>query len=280
VVSYKWTDRSGAQHELKMPHFCLTNIDKIHAHFRQYIVRAKWSYLESLVQRGDDELAWMTVSTAMAYARQKPGSLVADALDLWAISRMIEIPWQMCGEDTLGVERVKDKGSPHFGKIPIPPIMDTQLDQVVIQRILKPLRQSVVDKFEHMITPAKPEAWWEVYLASFVLLNHIERLARHSVDHARTHTMRVSISGDNMNSFCRVVIEFWRVNKGFGLANAVFPYRQSTPTPSSSKPSSTRPNPSSPASTLSATAPRRCGSTGPRPRRPPWPNWTASRSSL
>ncbi|KAK4033830.1 hypothetical protein C8A01DRAFT_19292 [Parachaetomium inaequale] len=171
VVSYKWHDRSGQSHELKMPHFCLTNMEKIHRHFRQYIDSAKWSYLTSL--ETEDEL----------------DSLVADSLDLWAISRMIEIPWQMCGPDTLGVDLVTDPTSPQRGRVPIPPMMDTQLDQIVIQFILTPLRERVVEKFEQLITPAKRDAWWEVYLSAFILLNHIERLARHSVSHARTHTM-------------------------------------------------------------------------------------------
>jgi hypothetical protein len=105
---------------------------------------------------------------------------------------MIEIPWQMCGTDTLGVSPVRDATSPHHGKIPIPPIMDTQLDQIVIRLILNPLRAKVVQKFEKLITPAKPENWWEVYLSAFIMLNHIERLAMHSVAHARTHTMAVS----------------------------------------------------------------------------------------
>jgi hypothetical protein len=72
VVSYKWRDRSSQLHELKMPHFCLTNMDKVHSHFKQYISVAKWSYLRSL--ETEDELAWMTVSTAMDYANRKPVS--------------------------------------------------------------------------------------------------------------------------------------------------------------------------------------------------------------
>ena len=117
--------------------------------------------------------------------------MVADTLDLWAISRMIEIPWEMCGDDTLGVSQINDPSSPHYGNVPIPPIMDTQLDQIVIQNFLIPLRETVVRKFEQLITPARPEAWWDVYLSAFILLNHIERLARHSVFQARRHTMPV-----------------------------------------------------------------------------------------
>ncbi|KAL2143606.1 hypothetical protein VTI28DRAFT_10191 [Corynascus sepedonium] len=191
VVSYKWRN-SGKLHELRMPDFCLTNMKEVYYHFRQYIDSAKWAYLESL--ETEDELAWMTVSTAMQYARRNPNSLVADCLHLWAIARMIEIPWEMCGLDTLGVSPVTDPTSPHKGRIPIPPIMDTQLDQVVIRSVLMPLREKVIQKFESLITPVKREAWWEVYLSSFIILNHIERLARHSVVHARTHTMRSKYS--------------------------------------------------------------------------------------
>ena len=115
-------------------------------------------------------------------------------LNLWAISRMIEIPWEMCGSDTLGVSRIDDADSPHHGKIPIPPNMDTQLDQIVIQHFLNPLRARLLQKLEQRITPPKPETWFEMYLSAFVLLNHIERLARHSVSHAKLHTMRVSVS--------------------------------------------------------------------------------------
>ncbi|KAL2020429.1 hypothetical protein VTK56DRAFT_8395 [Thermocarpiscus australiensis] len=192
VISYKWKDVSGKDHELRMPTFCLTNIEKVCTHFRDYIDSAKWSYLKSL--ESEDELAWMTVSMAMEYAKSRSDSLVADTLSLWAISRIIEIPWEMFGTDTLDVMPVSDPGSPHYGKIPVPPIMDTQLDQIVIQLVLKPLRARVIQKLEQLITPAKPEMWFEIYLSAFILLNHIERLAKHSVVHAETHCMPTKYS--------------------------------------------------------------------------------------
>ena len=107
---------------------------------------------------------------------------------------MIEIPWEMCGEETLGVARVEDESNPHFGRIPIPPNMDTQLDQVVIKAILNPLKEQVIGKLEERITPAKPEAWFETYLTAFILLSHVERLAKHSAFHARLHTMPVILN--------------------------------------------------------------------------------------
>ncbi|KAK0744840.1 hypothetical protein B0T21DRAFT_358540 [Apiosordaria backusii] len=195
-LSYHWKDSSGNSHEMKMPPFTLTNLDKIHAHFRQYIDSAKWSYLESLKGQQDDDLTWMTVSMAMEYARRRPDSLVADTLDMWAVSRMIEIPWEICGqrEDTLGMSAVREPENPHNGKIPIPPIMDTLLDQIVIKNFLRPLRERVINKFEQLISPARPEVWFEIYLTAFIILNHIERLAKHSASHARLHSMPTKYS--------------------------------------------------------------------------------------
>jgi hypothetical protein len=114
------------------------------------------------------------------------------ALDLWAISRMIEIEWEMCGPDTLGVSRITDETNPRKGKIPIPPMMDTQLDQIVIKEVLYPLKKKFLDRFEAKISPMRTEDWFDIYLTSFIVLNHIERLAHHSAYHAKLHSMPVS----------------------------------------------------------------------------------------
>ena len=114
------------------------------------------------------------------------------ALDLWAISRMIEIEWEMCGKDTLGVQRISDPTNPRHGKVPIPPMMDTQLDQIVITKVLEPLKQKFLENFDAKISNPVPEDWFEIYLTSFVFLNHIEKLAKHSAFHAQLHAMPVS----------------------------------------------------------------------------------------
>jgi len=216
VISYKWKDpRTGKMKVFPTPPFCLTNIDKVQQHLHQYILSATTSYVDTL--KSDHELAKMTAKMAMAYAQTKrvswqslgyvptlsdngpfaeflQDSLTARSLRLWAICRIIEIPWQMCGEDTLGVSRIDDPYSPRYGMIPIPPIMDTQLDQIVIQKFLYPLREKLIKQFEKLISPPYPQHWFDIYLSSFVLLNHIEHLAKHSAFFAKLNAMDVSIS--------------------------------------------------------------------------------------
>lgn len=73
VISYKWRDSSGNPHELMMPTFSLTNLEKINTHIRQYINSAKWSYLAGL--KAENELTWMTAAMAKQYAKGRPVSV-------------------------------------------------------------------------------------------------------------------------------------------------------------------------------------------------------------
>ncbi|CCC06748.1 unnamed protein product [Sordaria macrospora k-hell] len=164
----------------------------VHGNILKYINLAKKTYLHTLEDVGG--LTWEIVSMAMEYAETNKGSLVDTALDLWVVCRMIEDPWELLEGNELGVSRVDLPGTRFHGKIPIPPMMDTQLDQVIIQFILNHLRGKLIGLFEKNIKPAKPETWFETFLASFILLTHIERLAAHSVRHAETHTMPTKYS--------------------------------------------------------------------------------------
>lgn len=101
--------------------------------------------------------------------------MLSRALDLWSATRMVEKMWRITGEDTLGMNVVSDPEAPHFDIIPVTPIMDTQLDQIVIQYILEPLRQSILDELDTKVRQHKPKDFFETYLTFFILLCSIER---------------------------------------------------------------------------------------------------------
>jgi hypothetical protein len=70
VTFYRWKDASGKARIMKMPNFCLTNIKKVEGHILQYIETTGWESLKSVKEEND--LAWMTVTTAVEYAKRKP----------------------------------------------------------------------------------------------------------------------------------------------------------------------------------------------------------------
>ena len=90
---------------------------------------------------------------------------------------MIEKLWRITGEDTLGMVVVGDPEAPQHDIIPVTPVMNTQLDQVVIQYILEPLRLTILDQLDKKIEKSNPEDFYEIYLTIFILLCSIERNA-------------------------------------------------------------------------------------------------------
>ncbi len=59
------------------------------------------------------------------------------------------------------------------------PTMKTQLDQIVIQDILNPLRMDILQELSRKIEANEPEFWLEIYLTVFTLLSSIEVSSAH-----------------------------------------------------------------------------------------------------
>jgi hypothetical protein len=122
-------------------------------------------------------------------------SLVLDTLRIWVASRLIEKPWRICGEDTLGMTaETEDRSSPYFDRIPVTPMMDYQLDQIVINYILRPLRTKVLKKLTEMIKKNVRKNWFTIYLCIFILLQNYELATLHDRWYAIRNNLVVSVS--------------------------------------------------------------------------------------
>ena len=115
--------------------------------------------------------------------------MVHRALEAWVACRIIERSWVICGEETLGIPRIHDPSdsNPENGWIPITPTMDTQLDQIVIQDILGPLRNDVVQELKARIEVHHPHTWFEIFLTISILLNCIEVGSAHGNRFAKSY---------------------------------------------------------------------------------------------
>jgi hypothetical protein len=118
--------------------------------------------------------------------------LVKDALHLLALNRSIERDWRISGSETLRQEAISDRNCPWSGKIPITPMMDTQLDQIIIKDILTPLRNKVLLALQNKMQDGKKEDWFEIFLTMFVLSTSTEWLLRHSRGNALRYNAQVT----------------------------------------------------------------------------------------
>ncbi|KAF5598018.1 hypothetical protein FPCIR_3350 [Fusarium pseudocircinatum] len=173
-TSYPWKDSAGNQRLLELPHYYIADMDSHQRVIDEYNQKSYKVYIQRLLKGKSPLMIW-TLQEAIRFSEQHNSSLVKDSLRLWAGSRLTELPWMICGEHTLGQIPVQDLECPRSGTIPIPPIMDTQMDHLVIKNIMTPLRQKILAGLQTKIMENKRENWYEIYLTTFVLLSNMER---------------------------------------------------------------------------------------------------------
>lgn len=70
----------------------------------------------------------------------------------------------------LGMEHVDEAGHPYNGFTPVTPIMDSQLDDLVIRHLIRPICARFLARLKEKIEQRRRENWLEIYLASFIML--------------------------------------------------------------------------------------------------------------
>lgn len=84
-----------------------------------------------------------------------------------------------------------DMGSPYYGRIPVTPIMDFQLDNITVNYLLMPWKSKILKELQKKILSNRKEEWLEVHLTLFIILNNVERQVRHDNWFARRYGMGV-----------------------------------------------------------------------------------------
>lgn len=213
---------------MEMPHYWITNIQETKKIVGEYIKRSAHKYIE-LALKGSDNIvrdtffvaarvassgnvsffwsSWEGISILFTDFKKKP--MVQRALELWSASRIIEKTWRICGEDKLGLEVSMDLANPWNGIIPVTPMMDTQLDQIVIQDVLMPLRSGLLQELQKKIHGRRREDWFEIFLTVFILLSNTEFILAHSRRFARRYGMGVCFCPPRFHSMQDVDSYIW-----------------------------------------------------------------------
>ena len=121
---------------------------------------------------------------------------MAGALMFWSATRMIERFWQITGDDMLGLPPMKEKIgpcrlNPFIEAVPVTPIMDTQLDELAIKHVLIPLKSKLLRLLEKKVVEKKRENWYEIFLASFIILHNSEVILGQVMDFSRRYGISV-----------------------------------------------------------------------------------------
>jgi len=81
--------------------------------------------------------------------------------------------WLTEESDNLGMTPISDRNDHLYGQVPIPRMLIAQFDSIRHQRIYKRLAPEVLKSYEFYITSSNKEAWFTVFLVTFLFLHQV-----------------------------------------------------------------------------------------------------------
>jgi hypothetical protein len=107
--------------------------------------------------------------------------MLKGALDIAILSQLISKSFNLTGTETFGLSPVTDPESPYDGRIPLPPFLDAQLDDLVMRKLEKIQKKTLVELKDTMLGPNKRKEWLMIFLTTLVLLNNLEFIYQNQV---------------------------------------------------------------------------------------------------
>lgn len=70
--------------------------------------------------------------------------------------------------------------------------MDTQIDDLAIRTFLDPLGKRILKELNRKIHEKKRENWFDIYLATFIIMNNFEFVFTDVLDYTSRHGLKAS----------------------------------------------------------------------------------------
>ncbi|KAK4174899.1 hypothetical protein QBC36DRAFT_332626 [Triangularia setosa] len=172
-TTYFWTDeKTGLLRSMEMPPYFISDMDAAKASIVEFLRNSRSVYIDTLL--GDaSPITRHTFESALRFSAFGQSKLVSLALDTWVAARFIESHWRVFeGGEEIGAHTTTEPGHPYDGFIPVTPIMDTQLDNLVIADLLAPMREELLKRLKAKIDEKKRSNWLEIYLTLFVMMSN------------------------------------------------------------------------------------------------------------
>ncbi|KAH7361068.1 hypothetical protein BKA65DRAFT_547760 [Rhexocercosporidium sp. MPI-PUGE-AT-0058] len=197
----KWK-HEGMPKSVTLPPYAIESLKEAERAYRDYISREGTKFFMSTLDK-EDPLIFDTYSMAINASKnhmsEQERILLNMVLRLWVAVRMLCRSERIVGNDRLDISlNLMDHSSPMYGKTPIPPVMGAQIELVLIQGILNPLRAMILEQLQKLILAHKPQNWFCIYLCTFILLHNASLITKQDITYARKHGLMTKFSMPDM----------------------------------------------------------------------------------
>ncbi|GKU08608.1 unnamed protein product [Fusarium langsethiae] len=150
----------------------------------RYLDRCIGDYLNANLDYSD-HMVWGIFTWAVRLSVfPEPNKFLSDVIRLWVACRFLEGRWRCVGLNTLGAESLFHWYSEEE-IVQVPPFINYQMAAIFTQRILEPLRVTVLKQLQGLILANKKANWFTITLSVFILLHNYEQQCRFHRNFAR-----------------------------------------------------------------------------------------------
>ncbi|PVH78838.1 hypothetical protein DL98DRAFT_236546 [Cadophora sp. DSE1049] len=178
VLKDVWEGENGERHEPEFQPFACYNDEATADLLKKYIYECDTLLEMDLTAIDNDEISRTTIDEAIRFASIHPNSCVRQAQQIRRIAYFCTKSMTIVGDETLGGVTLNDSKLPTHGQIPVPSVLDFQLDTIAITimfNLLKKVEEGLKKKFN---SKTSKEHWYEIYLVCFLLLSTLERVTQ------------------------------------------------------------------------------------------------------
>lgn len=121
--------------------------------------------------------------------------MVRGAIKIAVMTRLFSKSFGIAGAEKLDIDESTDPWSPYFGRVPIPPLLDAQLDKLWRDMMDKE-KKAVLRELRPKVLHHKLKDWLECFLVMFLLLLNVEFSYRHQTKQLAMHKNAVSTGSE------------------------------------------------------------------------------------
>ncbi|KAL2038863.1 hypothetical protein N7G274_008385 [Stereocaulon virgatum] len=199
-VTRRWRRDNGERAGIDLPRYAMPAAELTQTAGKiEKLIKAHFKTLLLELQHGRNDI----IRCALAEAARHVGSCDAldGALNIAIMTRLVSKSFNiMNGPETLGMTPVDDPTSPYYERIPIPPMLDAQIDNLLMQK-MKVQRKQVLSKLKKMIMSHSKQNWFMILLIIIVLLSNIEFLYQNQHDQIERYGKTTDHLNFMMNSW-------------------------------------------------------------------------------
>ncbi|KAI5858007.1 hypothetical protein BZA05DRAFT_112320 [Tricharina praecox] len=171
---------SGSPDFTRLPSTCYGIKEEISPEtFDEYLDKHVQSFINDELRPSSDEVPIFasTMRAAQEYAQgnKNLSVLVQKVLRIWvAQTFFFRSSWRICGVNTLGMEPINDPEMKFHGFIPLPRLINQQLDAQLELRVAT-MENELLTELQNHILDRNSTDWFGIFLTIFVHLSSIER---------------------------------------------------------------------------------------------------------